>query len=109
MGIQNTRHTLELYAWNAAISGAFMLPQQICEVAVRNAVSEALEKVYGPKWPWTPGLERSLPDPKYGFSLRKELFTARKNIPMGNTNKMIPELKFAFWMGFGEQWNQKPT
>lgn len=97
LGMQNSRRVLELYAWNAEVSGAFMLPQQICEVAVRNAASEVLEAVYGPTWPWAMGFERSLPDPKFGFSLRKELASGRSKAAVGNTNKAIPELKFAFW------------
>lgn len=97
-GMQNSRRVLQLYAWNAEISGAFMLPQQICEVAVRNAASEVLGAVYGPQWPWAIGFERSLPDPRHGFSLRKELAYGRGKVPAGNTNKVIPELKFAFWV-----------
>lgn len=97
-GMQNSRRVLELYAWNAEVSGAFMLPQQICEVAVRNAAAEVLEAVYGPQWPWAIGFERSLPDPKFGLSLRKELASGRGKAPAGNTNKVIPELKFAFWV-----------
>ncbi|WP_232487302.1 hypothetical protein [Azotobacter chroococcum] len=97
LGMRNARRTLDLYAWNAQVAGAFMLPQQICEVAIRNAAGEVLEAVYGHQWPWALGFERSLPDPKFGFSLRKELSSARGKAPAGNTNKVIPELKFAFW------------
>lgn len=97
IGMRNARRTIELYAWNAQIAGAFMFPQQICEVAIRNAAGEVLEAVYGHQWPWAIGFERSLPDPKYGFSMRKELAQARGKVPAGNTNKVIPELKFAFW------------
>ena len=43
---------LALYAWNAQVSAAMMAPLHICEVAVRNAVAEAIEAVYGPNWPW---------------------------------------------------------
>lgn len=97
-GMVDTKHALALYAWNAQISGAFMLPQQVCEVAVRNAVSEVLGSVYGPQWPWAIGFERSLPDPHAGFSMRKELNSARAKARAGNTNTVIPELKFAFWV-----------
>lgn len=98
LGMKNTRRALELYAWNAEVSGAFMLPQQVCEVAIRNAVAEVLEVVYGAQWPWAPGFERSLPDPQFGFSPRKELASGRNKAPAGNTNKVIPEMKFAFWL-----------
>ena len=43
---------LTLYDWNAQISGAFMTPLHLCEVVMRNAVSEALTTVYGDRWPW---------------------------------------------------------
>lgn len=54
---------LLLYAWNAEVSGAFLAPLHVCEVVVRNAVSDALEALYGPRWPWSATFERSLPDP----------------------------------------------
>ena len=98
LNMLNTRQALTLYAWNAEVSGAFMLPQQACEVAVRNAVSDVLSAVYGPQWPWSLGFERSLPDAKSGFSMRKELSAARVKGRAGNTNTVIPELKFAFWV-----------
>ena len=40
---------LNLYAWNADVSGALLIPLHICEVAIRNAVSTAIENVYGDK------------------------------------------------------------
>ena len=46
-GIRDLEHAIELYRWNAEISCAFMLPQHIVEVAIRNAVSEAISQVYG--------------------------------------------------------------
>lgn len=49
---------LDLYNWNAQVSGAFMAPLHICEVVVRNAVSDALTAVYGPNWPWSKVLKR---------------------------------------------------
>lgn len=44
---------LELYAWNAQVSAAFLHPLHICEVVVRNGVANAIEAVYGPNWPWS--------------------------------------------------------
>ncbi|MDD5470491.1 MAG: hypothetical protein PHP05_01065 [Sideroxydans sp.] len=86
---------LALYAWNAMVSGAFMAPLHICEVVVRNAVSDALEDQYGNRWPWSSGFERSLPDPTIGYSPRKDLQSARRQA--STTGKVIPELKFVFW------------
>jgi len=86
---------LVLYAWNAEVSGALLSPLHVCEVIVRNAVSDGLEAVYGPRWPWSATFERSLPDPLQGYSPRKDLQSARRSAP--TTGKVIPELKFVFW------------
>lgn len=86
---------LELYAWNALVSGALLMPLHICEVVVRNAVSEALEATYGVNWPWSTSFERSLPYPPVGYNPRRDLQNARKGAT--TTGKVIPELKFVFW------------
>lgn len=86
---------LNLYLWNAQISGAFLTPLHICEVVIRNAVADALETKYGTKWPWAPAFEQSLPSPPVGYSPRQDLFNARKKAH--TIGKVIPELKFAFW------------
>jgi hypothetical protein len=86
---------LVLYAWNAEVSGALLADLHVCEVVVRNAVSEVLQKVYGPRWPWSPTFEFSLPDPLRGYSPRKDLCSARRTAQ--TTGKVIPELKMVFW------------
>jgi hypothetical protein len=86
---------LALYAWNAQVSAALMVPLHVCEVVIRNAVSDALERVYGSAWPWSPGFERSLPAPSYGYSVKNDLLNVRNRFP--TTGKVIPELKFIFW------------
>ncbi len=84
-----------LYSWNALLSGALLMPLHICEVVTRNAISEGLELQYGDKWPWSKGFERSLPDPPGGFSLRKELISARHN--RQTVGEVISDLNFHFW------------
>jgi hypothetical protein len=86
---------LELYAWNAQVSAALMAPLHICEVVVRNAVSDALEAVYGAAWPWSSNFELSLPAPALGYSPRKDLQNARGH--QTSAGKVVPELKFVFW------------
>ena len=86
---------LMLYAWNAEVSGALLPPLHVCEVVIRNAVADALEALYGPRWPWSLTFELSLPDPKQGYSPRRDLQTARHAVH--TTGKVIPELKFVFW------------
>ena len=91
----NDLAALELYAWNAQVSGALLTPLHICEVVVRNAVSDVLKATYGERWAWSPSFERSLPDPQNGYSPRKDLQNTRRNAD--TIGKLIPELKFVFW------------
>lgn len=86
---------LGLYAWNAQVSAAMLAPLHVCEVVIRNAVSEALEAVYGDQWPWSSVFETSLPNPKVGFSPRQELIRARHQQP--SVGKVIAETKMVFW------------
>lgn len=86
---------LELYSWNAQVSGALLTPLHICEVAIRNAIALAIESIYGSNWPWSSGFERSLPNPKVGYNPKVDLFNAR--LKLHSTGKVIPELKFVFW------------
>jgi len=83
------------YEWNAEVSAAFLAPLHIFEVVLRNAVSEVLEHVYGPQWPWNSQLIKSLPNPPSGYSPQRDLLGARTGVR--STGKVIPELKFVFW------------
>jgi hypothetical protein len=86
---------LALYAWNARVSAALLAPLHICEVVVRNAASEAVEQVCGPRWPWQIGFEQSLPSPRTGYNPQRDLLNVRSRVP--TPGKVIPELKFVFW------------
>jgi len=87
--------SLDLYAWNAKVSGSLLIPLHICEVAIRNAVAETLENVYGARWPWSTTFERSLPNPSCGYNQRRDLLSARG--ANQSAGKVIPELKLVFW------------
>ena len=93
----NRRRALALYQWNAQISAAFMLPMHICEVVLRNAIVDAIERVYGPHW-FLPGsgFEGSLPRPASGYSPFNDLGAARANYP--SAGKIVPEVKLMFWV-----------
>lgn len=86
---------LELYRWNAEISAAFLAPLHMCEVIIRNGISEAIEGTYGARWPWSPSFHQSLPAPSVGYNPQRDLSMARRSAP--TTGKVIPELKFVFW------------
>ena len=93
----NRKNALELYEWNLDVSSAFIVPLQVCEVAVRNGIAEAIEAVHGANWPRANGFIRSLPRPKKKFHYNPayDLQICDRNLP--TTGKIIAELKFAFW------------
>lgn len=93
----NDPSAIALYAWNATVSSALLAPLHICEVVIRNAVSEAIERLYGPQWPWSAGFARSLSTPAqpWLYDPRKDLINTGKRFQ--TTGKVIPELKFVFW------------
>lgn len=85
---------LKLYAWNAQVSGALLTPLHICEVVIRNAVSDALTSVYGDSWAWQESFVRSLKN-KGAYNPRQDLLKTRDNA--STIGKLIPEMKFVFW------------
>lgn len=91
----NLEEALKLYQWNAEVSGALLPTLHICEVTIRNAISDVLEIVYGARWAWEQVFISSLPNPRFGYNARKDLENARRNAC--SIGKVIPELKFVFW------------
>lgn len=92
------RGALALYAWNAQVSAAMLTPLHICEVVIRNAVSEALTRVYGAFWPWSPAFIGSLPN-SGKWKMRMHLANLGNAMPAATTTtgKIIPEISFVFW------------
>ena len=84
-----------LYLWNAKVSAAFMVPLQLCEVAIRNAAVEAIEKVHGTGWTTSTGFLRSLPRHKFGFQPSDELRSVAAR--HSTTGQVVADLKFVFW------------
>ncbi|MEK6787828.1 MAG: hypothetical protein AABY68_02610 [Pseudomonadota bacterium] len=93
--LPNDPSALNLYAWNAQISAALLVPLHICEVVIRNTVSDVLVATYGPEWPWDKTFERSLPVATKSYCQVRDLQMARKGAD--TVGKVIPELKFMFW------------
>ena len=89
----NFEDALDLYGWNAEISAALLMPLHICEITLRNAISQALRSTHGNRWPWAEGFERSLSSK--GYNPRQDLQSSRKR--QKHTDKVIPELNFVFW------------
>ncbi len=88
---------LALYEWNLDLSSALIVPLQVCEVAVRNGIAEAIEAVHGMNWPRNNGFIRSLPRPKRrtDYDPASDLTACAARLP--TTGKIVAELKFAFW------------
>jgi hypothetical protein len=56
------RAALELYVWNAALSGSFFGPLQAVEIGIRNAIHREMTAIYGmPAWYSHPHFKRSAP------------------------------------------------
>jgi hypothetical protein len=94
-GMQAER-AMDLYGWNAQISSALLTPLHLCEVVVRNAVSQVLTLQYGPGWPSSTGFLRSLPSTKgAGYDAKSDLIriSARHSVAGG----VVAELKNVFW------------
>lgn len=97
---QLLQSAISLYGWNATVSSAFLHPLHICEVVIRNAVSDALSQNFGANWPWNIGFVGSLPCQVGRFRPRNEVKTVARSV--GNkanpsTGKVLAEMKFAFW------------
>lgn len=88
---------LRLYRWNLEVSSAFIVPLQLCEVAVRNGVEEAIERVHGPNWPWSNGFIRSLPTPRLAHHYNPQINLRAMAAREPTTGKVVAELNFAFW------------
>lgn len=96
IGTDNLATAMELYAWNASVSSALLLPLHIYEVTLRNAVAEAISLRYGANWPHESYFVNSLPNPPKN-SPKRDILNVRSRFP--TVGKMIPELKFSFWEG----------
>lgn len=89
---------MQLYCWNSDVSAAFYYMLQFCELAIRNAASEALEAEFGANWQLNRGFKHTLPVPpphsrRYFAINDLESCTRRLN----TAGKVVAELKFAFW------------
>lgn len=93
----DTASALRLYVWNAEVSAAFIVPLHICEVAVRNGVVEAIERVHGPNWPWSNGFIRSLSAPKKPHHYNPQVNLRAVAAKQPTTGKVVADLNFAFW------------
>lgn len=90
-------NALRLYQWNSQLAAAFLYPLHVCEVALRNCISDAIVKVYGESWPWSESFLKSLPEIKgRNYSPKDEIVI--KNKKHESAGKVIADMNFAFWL-----------
>jgi hypothetical protein len=95
----DNRRAVTLYLWNARIAEAFYFPLQTNEVLLRNAVAKALAQVYGSKWPFSPGFQKSLPDKLRGiFIAALTPLVSRIGQDSVTTGDVIAALTYGFWV-----------
>ena len=95
--LQNARetgHAIQLYQWNAEVCAAFMVPLHICEVVIRNGVSEVLSEAYGERWHSVAKFHNSLKRQGGGYSPAKELQAVAGR---HSASRVMAELSFVFW------------
>ncbi|WP_417559625.1 hypothetical protein [Marinomonas sp.] len=83
--------TLKLYEWNAELSSRFFFPIHIYEVAIRNAISDAISIRYGSDWPTNAVFQNSL------NHLDKQTLQSALSNGYHGVGKLLPEIKFVWF------------
>jgi hypothetical protein len=97
------RDALRLYTWNTAVAAAFYGPLQACEVALRNAVDDALGFRYGHTWFDNSTIMRGA-ELRMARDARDRIQRAGKTATPG---RVIAELGFGYWVGlFARSYDQ---
>jgi hypothetical protein len=82
---------LRLYEWSAELSSRFFFPLHIYEVAMRNAISDAISIRYGQDWPTNTVFQNSLND------LDKGTLLSAISKDYQGVGKLLPEMKFVWF------------
>ena len=83
---------LQLYEWNAELSSRFFFPLHIYEVAIRNAISDAISIRYGQDWPTNIVFQNSL------NALDTKALLKAINENYQGVGKLLPEIKFVWFV-----------
>lgn len=89
----NYQQAVNLYRWNLIVSGNFMIPVHIAVVTLRNAIVEAVTRVYGEEWPWSDEFRLSLPEDHKKYLLKE----ADKREHNKIVSEVIADLNLYFW------------
>jgi hypothetical protein len=88
----------KLYMWNAHIGRAFHTPIQAVEVALRNAINQALMARYGQDW-WKNEAFLNIVDRERGSNLDTVQNRIRNRRQSLITGQIVAGLSFGFWVG----------
>jgi hypothetical protein len=94
----NQERALRLYLWNARRGGAFHMPIQAVEVALRNNVNLALSNVYTANW-WECKNLYDLLDEERRADLTIVVRRIRNRELELYTGQVVAGLSFGFWVG----------
>jgi hypothetical protein len=94
----NQERALRLYLWNARLGGAFHMPIQAVEVALRNSISLALSNIYTSNW-WECKNLFDLLDEERKADLTLVLRRIRNRELELYTGQVVAGLSFGFWVG----------
>lgn len=94
---------LRLYRWNAQVASAYWTPIHFLEIAVRNAMHDALTTATGTHW-WFRDSGDSTLGVEWMYDREREAVnTAIRNVTIENppvtAGKVVAELPFGFWVG----------
>jgi hypothetical protein len=87
---------LELYSWNARISGDFWFPLHICEVVARTSIAEAVNGLYK-NWPYNASFVRQLNETSYK-NLQQTIDRLKDENLNPNLEQITTNLTFGFWV-----------
>jgi hypothetical protein len=94
---QDSNYALRLYVWNARICESFYLPQQLLEVALRNALHPVIVSRYGASWHTSIGFISAITHKAKG-ELNDVVVRERGKRGAGFTiDHVIAGLSFGFW------------
>lgn len=88
---------LKLYVWNLQLGESFFPPLQAVEVALRNRVSAALQRVYGSKW-WKNPKFLDTVGKRGRDSVEIAIGRLRKDKKHVTTGRIVADLSFGFWL-----------
>jgi len=95
----NARRALALYEWNVRAGAALLPILQANEVALRNAVHQALVSAFDARWPISGGFLRSLPARERAtFEAETRKLQARIGTGRMSTGDVVASQTYWFWV-----------